>query len=159
MTYPPTPDQGGVHPPPPDPPIEAYRPPPTCPPPVPSWPAQQPAPYPHQPPGMQPYQPPGRPYSQLGPTGPYGRQPGTDGLAIASLVLSCCAVLGLCALWVGGVLGVVGAVLGHAARKRIRQTGQQGDGMALSGIIVGWAAVAVAAFLTFLFVLGVATDS
>jgi hypothetical protein len=29
-------------------------------------------------------------------------------------------------------------VLGHVARKQIRERGQQGDGMALAGIIVGW---------------------
>jgi hypothetical protein len=52
--------------------------------------------------------------------------PPTNGLAIASLV---CAVLGL---------GPVAAILGHVARRQIRETGEQGDGMALAGVIVGW---------------------
>jgi hypothetical protein len=47
-------------------------------------------------------------------------------MAIAALV---CAVIGL---------GPIGAILGHVARKQIRETGEQGDGMALAGIIVGW---------------------
>jgi hypothetical protein len=50
----------------------------------------------------------------------------TNGMAIAALV---CAVLGL---------GPVAAILGHVARKQIRETGEQGDGMALAGVIVGW---------------------
>ncbi len=65
----------------------------------------------------------------------YG-QPGfatqtTNGLAIASLV---CALAGLFT-WISAP---VGAVLGHVARKQIRERGEQGDGMALAGIIIGW---------------------
>jgi hypothetical protein len=52
--------------------------------------------------------------------------PPTNGMAIAALV---CAVLGL---------GPIAAILGHVARKQIRETGEQGDGLALAGIIVGW---------------------
>jgi hypothetical protein len=50
----------------------------------------------------------------------------TNGLAIAALI---CALVGL---------APVGAILGHVARRQIKQTGEQGDGMALAGIIVGW---------------------
>jgi len=32
----------------------------------------------------------------------------------------------------------VGAVLGHVALKQVRQTGEQGEGYAKTGIIVGW---------------------
>jgi Domain of unknown function (DUF4190) len=52
--------------------------------------------------------------------------PPTNGMAIAALV---CAVLGL---------GPIAAILGHVARRQIRVTGEQGDGFALAGIIVGW---------------------
>ena len=52
-------------------------------------------------------------------------------MAIVSLIL---ALAGL----VTFISAPVGAVLGHMARKQIRQTGEQGDGMALAGIIVGW---------------------
>jgi hypothetical protein len=55
----------------------------------------------------------------------------TNGMAIASLVLSLCG-LGC------GVAGLVGAILGHVARRQIRERGEGGDGMALAGIIVGW---------------------
>jgi hypothetical protein len=60
-------------------------------------------------------------------------QPGgtTNTMAIVSLVLS---LAGL-AIWLSAP---VGAVLGHIARKQIRERGEQGDGMALAGIIIGW---------------------
>jgi hypothetical protein len=48
----------------------------------------------------------------------------TNALAIAALV---------CAL----TIAPVGLALGIAARRQIRRTGEQGDGLALAGIIVG----------------------
>jgi hypothetical protein len=38
----------------------------------------------------------------------------------------------------------IGAILGHMARKQIRETGEDGDGFALTGIIVGWAITGLA---------------
>lgn len=70
----------------------------------------------------------------------YGGWPGygvvvrsTNGMAIASLVLAV-AGLAMC-----GIPALVGAILGHVARKQIRRTGEEGDGLALAGIITGWA--------------------
>jgi len=72
-----------------------------------------------------------QPYAQS----PYGTAayagPGTNSLAIASLI---CSLAGL----IVGISAPVGAILGHMARKQIRTSGEQGDGMALAGIIVGW---------------------
>lgn len=34
--------------------------------------------------------------------------------------------------------GFVAIILGHVARRQIRERGKQGDGMALAGIITGW---------------------
>jgi hypothetical protein len=50
----------------------------------------------------------------------------TNGLAIASMIT---AIIGL---------GPVAAIMGHVARRQIRERGEQGDGFALAGIIVGW---------------------
>jgi hypothetical protein len=55
----------------------------------------------------------------------------TNGMAIAALV---CSLAGLAVF----ISAPVGAILGHVARKQIRESGEQGDGMALAGIIVGW---------------------
>jgi hypothetical protein len=56
----------------------------------------------------------------------------TNGMAIAALV---CSLAGLLTF----ISAPVGAVLGHVARKQIRAKGEQGEGMALAGIIIGWA--------------------
>ncbi|MGH3662238.1 MAG: DUF4190 domain-containing protein [Micromonosporaceae bacterium] len=90
-------------------------------------------PYPEQasaPPPMYAY--PGAPGGYQPPYGGYPAGRGTNGMAIASLVVSCAA------FFVCGLLACVGAILGHVARKQIRESGQEGDGMALAGIIVGW---------------------
>jgi hypothetical protein len=104
----------------------------------------QPQPYgdwpdPHQQPTQIPYPAAsyGAPASPPGygvPAYPYPAYPApapTNGLAIAALV---CALAGL----VVGISAPIGAILGHVARRQIRERGEQGDGMALAGIIVGW---------------------
>ncbi|OJF15682.1 DUF4190 domain-containing protein [Couchioplanes caeruleus] len=157
MTYPPTPAPDGSQPPPHDPLIQAYQPLPPygspqgyAPPQAYQVPAAQdpyapgaPAPYGYAAGQQVPYD-----YGYAG--SPYGYSqypPGprpTDGMAIASLVVSCVSIVGLCGFWLGGILGVVGAILGHVARRRIRQSGANGGGMALAGIIVGWVVTAIA---------------
>ena len=56
----------------------------------------------------------------------------TNGLAIASMVVSLASIV-IC-----GFPAIVGAIMGHVARKQIRERGEDGDGMALTGVIVGW---------------------
>jgi hypothetical protein len=72
----------------------------------------------------------------------------TNGLAIASLVVSIVGALGLCLYGLGGYFGVVGAILGHVSRRQIRERGENGDGMALAGIIVGWITTGIAVLAT-----------
>lgn len=98
---------------------------------------QQPDPYgssPPPPPGGQP-QYPTSPGQYPPPPGPgYGAPPpggATNTMAIISLVLS---LAGL-ATWISAP---VGAVLGHVAKRQIRERGEQGEGMATAGIIIGW---------------------
>lgn len=61
----------------------------------------------------------------------YAPAPPTNGLAIAALV---CSLAGLATC----ISAPVGAILGHIARRQIRERGEGGDGLALAGIIVGW---------------------
>lgn len=67
--------------------------------------------------------------------------PGSNRLAAASLFTAVAAVClpSLCT----APLGLFGAALGHAARWQIRRTGEAGGGLALAGVVVGWAAVVV----------------
>ena len=60
---------------------------------------------------------------------------GTNGLAIASLAC------GLAQLVFGPVVAIPAIVLGHVARHQIKRTGEQGAGLALAGLILGWATV------------------
>ncbi|HEY7325046.1 MAG TPA: DUF1707 and DUF4190 domain-containing protein [Streptosporangiaceae bacterium] len=59
----------------------------------------------------------------------------TNGLAVASLAC------GLGQLVFGPLATVPAIVLGHMARSQIRRTGEQGDGLALGGLVLGWGAV------------------
>lgn len=70
-------------------------------------------------------------YGYQAPIAPPQPTRGTSGMAIASLVVSLHSI---------GFPGasIVGAILGHVARAQIRRTGEDGAGVALAGIVVGW---------------------
>ena len=63
---------------------------------------------------------------------------GTNGFAIASLAC------GLGQFMVGPLATIPAIVFGHMARSQIRRTGEQGAGLALAGLILGWATVILA---------------
>lgn len=90
---------------------------------------------------------------------PYGtpayQAPTTNGLAIAALVCGC---LG----FVTCISGIAAIILGHLARKQIRESGgtQQGDGMALAGLILGYVITALLlAYIVFLIVVVATADT
>ncbi len=58
----------------------------------------------------------------------------TNRLAIASVAC------GLAQFMVGPLATIPAIVFGHMARHQIKHTGQQGGGLALAGLILGWAA-------------------
>ena len=79
----------------------------------------------------------------------------TNVLAIISLIASCVGFT------------VPGIIMGHIALHQIKQTGEGGHGLALAGVIVGYALLAVAIVVTviylifivfFIGVAGAATD-
>jgi len=55
----------------------------------------------------------------------------TNALAIAALVCGA-------AQFVTGITFIPAIILGHVARSQIRKTGEQGDGLALAGLILGY---------------------
>ena len=65
-------------------------------------------------------------------------QPKTNGMAIGSMVVSIVGITLVACYGGGGLLGIVGAILGHVARRQIKARKESGDGMALAGIIIGW---------------------
>nr|WP_225443727.1 DUF4190 domain-containing protein [Lolliginicoccus lacisalsi] len=72
----------------------------------------------------------------------------TNGLAIASLIVSIASLL--CC----GLFGFIGIILGVMARKQIRQTGENGDGLAIAGIAVGAAVTVLLVLFVILSVIG-----
>jgi len=135
--------------------------------------------YPAEPPTYAPPAYPTSPYANT-PTSPYGAPPAapygssypapaapygyagyaprrTNGLAIASMILS---IIGF--LWILPLVGsLAGAIMGHISLGQIKRTGEGGRGMALAGIIVGWAGLAllVLGVLFFVFVFAVSSQN
>jgi Domain of unknown function (DUF4190) len=97
------------------------------------------------PPGQQYYgpQPPYPAYQQS--YSPYPPAPPTNGLAIAALV---CGVGG----FVIGLSFIPAIICGHLARAQIRRTGEQGAGLALAGLILGYVGSALFIALIGLFI-------
>lgn len=130
-------------------------------------PAYAPPAYPTSPYGTAPTTPYGAPAAPYGgqygapsaPAAPYGygryappRR--TNGLAVASMVLS---ILGF--IWILPLVGsLAGAIMGHLSLGQIKRTGEGGRGMALAGVIVGWAGLALLVlgvlFFVFAFAIG-----
>jgi hypothetical protein len=72
------------------------------------------------------------PIAPMAPVGPVAK---TNGFAIASLA---CGL----AQFVAGPLPTIPAIVfGHMARGQIRRTGEQGAGLALAGLVLGWGVV------------------
>jgi hypothetical protein len=65
----------------------------------------------------------------------------TNGFAIASLAC------GLGQFMFGPLATIPAIVFGHMARSQIRRTGEQGAGLALAGLILGWTAVILGVLL------------
>jgi Domain of unknown function (DUF1707)/Domain of unknown function (DUF4190) len=66
---------------------------------------------------------------------PVPQETQTNGLAIASFAC------GLGQFVFGPLATIPAIVFGHMARSQIRRTGEQGTGLALAGLMLGWAAV------------------
>lgn len=127
---------------------------------------QQPPPFaPQPPPGQPPYVAPQPQYGQPPygqPQPPYGQQPhpplnapggkgGTNTLAIVSLVSSF-------------FVGLAGVITGHIALSQIKRTGEEGRGLAIAGLVIGYLMTlatigAVIVMFVSLFALGVAADN
>ena len=77
----------------------------------------------------------------------------TSGLAIASLV---CSLAGLLTC----VSAVVGIILGHIALSQIKQTGEEGAGMAKAGLIIGYViAAGLLVWVVILVIAGIASSA
>jgi hypothetical protein len=75
------------------------------------------------------------------PAQPYGYAPPakTNTMAIVSLILS---IAGL--VIVPFIGSLVGAILGHVSLGQLKTSGEQGRGLAVAGVIIGWVGLALA---------------
>jgi Domain of unknown function (DUF4190) len=91
------------------------------------------------PPPGDPYgPPPGYPqYGQYGYAPQYPPSRNTNGMAIASLV---CGVLGFSTC---GVTSILAIIFGHVSLGQIRRNDEDGRGMAIAGLVLGYVAVAI----------------
>src|SRR5262245_48025814 len=92
----------------------------------------QPPGYPPPPPGGYGYPPPQAGGYRYPPQ--YGYPPpapGTNAMAVASLV---CSLFGWVCLFIGAFLGVI---FGFIALSQIKRSGQRGRGLAIAGIVIG----------------------
>jgi Domain of unknown function (DUF4190) len=87
---------------------------------------------------------------------PYPIAQKTNGLAIAAMVVSITAIPLLFCYLAGGLVGIAGAIMGHVARRQLRERNEGGSGMALAAIITGWIATALAVLLLVLVIIGFA---
>lgn len=116
---------------------------PSYPPPAPGY-GPPPFPAPYQGYGTDPYDP----YRT-------GRPPGTNGVAVAALVVSLAGLMFTC-----GFTSPVSLILGIVAMRDTKRTGQEGHGMALAAVIISgvtialWVIVLFAAFLVPLIIFG-----
>ncbi|MGW0334393.1 DUF1707 and DUF4190 domain-containing protein [Streptomyces sp. NPDC003011] len=74
-------------------------------------------------------------------------RPRTNGKAVAA------AVCGLLCVPTFGLTGLPAVVLGHVARSEIQRTGEGGDGLAITGLVLGWLSTAGWALMITLMVL------
>jgi hypothetical protein len=90
--------------------------------------------------------PPARPVP-ASPAWPAPQAQRTNGLAIAALA---CGVGQVVAWFPAGLAAII---LGHKARRQIRETGEQGDGMALAGLVLGYIGIGFTLLLVVVIVL------
>src|ERR1700749_537098 len=76
----------------------------------------------------------------------YQQQRPTNSLAVASMVFGLATPL-------FGLTAIPAVILGHKARGQIRRSGEKGNGMAVTGLVIGWAAIGLFALLITLAVL------
>jgi uncharacterized protein DUF1707/uncharacterized protein DUF4190 len=72
-------------------------------------------------------------------------EPRTNPLAIAALA---CGIAGV---FTSGLTSIPAIILGHIARGQISRSGASGKDLATIGLVLGWAAVALAAIMTIAF--------
>jgi hypothetical protein len=75
---------------------------------------------------------------------------GTNSMAIASMML------GVAEFFTGGLTAIPAVICGHIARRQMKQTAERGDGLATSGLVLGYMAIIFWSVLIAAFLVGAA---
>jgi hypothetical protein len=78
---------------------------------------------------------------------PYSAQPPHPGVAQRTNSLAIVALVCGIAQFATGITFIPAIICGHLARSQIRRTGEQGDGMALAGLILGYVGAVLAVIM------------
>jgi hypothetical protein len=109
-------------------------------------------------PGRLPFAPPPVPMPMPPPMAPYGYMPvaqpqRTNSLAVGSLICG----IGQIFVWTPASIAAV--IMGHIARRQIKQNGETGDGMAVAGLVLGWIGIALSLLFLFIIIVAVAAGT
>lgn len=80
--------------------------------------------------------------------------PRTSGMAIASLSLGIAGVVLAICLFFLPILPILATILGYLARAQIRRDGLAGNGMAITGIVLGYVGLAASVLVIALIAVG-----
>jgi hypothetical protein len=98
----------------------------------------------------QPFPPPAYSPPQYGSTGPNFQQP------YSAPVVATTNTMAILALVFAFIFPLAAIFLGHVAKKQIRQTGEQGEGLATAGLVLGYIFTGITvAFCTFGLIAGI----
>lgn len=90
-------------------------------------------------------------YPQPQPPYVYAAKPPYDGLAITSFILSL--------LWIGWLGSILAVIFGHIALHNIRRTQASGRGLAIAGLILGYAGLCTLALVILFGIVGSVSGS
>jgi hypothetical protein len=66
----------------------------------------------------------------------------TNGMSIAAMVVAIVGLISSPCYGIPGIaIGLVGAILGHIGHRQTKERGEEGGGMAIAGVTIGWIAV------------------
>lgn len=90
------------------------------------------------------------------PTGPSVAGTGTNGLAIASFVVSICSPFTMLGIGPLAILpAIVGVILGHVSMSQLKRQPQNGRGFAIAGLIIGYLTIVVCIVVVILLILAI----
>jgi hypothetical protein len=107
------------------------------------------------PPPGDPYgPPPGSPqYGQYGYAPQYPPSRNTNGMAIAALI---CGVLGFSTC---GVTSILAVIFGHISLSQIRRNDEDGRGLGIAGLVLGYVAVAIGLLILVIVIIAANTSN